>query len=65
MLMSACSPEEPGIVVLTTWVFVLEYTERVVCASWLSAYSNMQIFTSAQQLMYTTNNNECVSDSII
>ena len=34
MFMSACSPEEPGIVVLTTWVFVLEYTERVVFASW-------------------------------
>jgi hypothetical protein len=38
MFMSACSPEEPGIVVLTTWVFVLEYTKRVVCASWLNMY---------------------------
>jgi hypothetical protein len=36
MFMNACSPEEPGIVALTTWVFVLEYTKRVVCASWLS-----------------------------
>ena len=27
-----------GIVALTTWVFVLEYTKRVVCASWLSMH---------------------------
>ena len=36
MLMIACSPEESGIVVLTAWVFVLEFTKRVVCASLLS-----------------------------
>jgi hypothetical protein len=34
MFMSAFSPEESGNLVLTTWVFFLEYTERVVCASW-------------------------------